>query len=341
MNRYTSVCVPALLLVAVLASQLPAAEKPDKAPALTVAVLDFAASDPGNPQLGTEIAEVLTVMLSGESGISLVERRTLARTLQEHELNLTGLVKDDDAIKVGKLVGAKIMITGRAFTLGSKMFVTAKLIGTETSLIEGVMANGKTTADLGELVVELSGKVIDKIRKVGPKLVAQDDAGADPLPSLKKKLASRKLPVVAVLVREQHHASPRARQPIDPAVETEIKKLLLECGFTVQDIPENELTDFADGFKPGDVGSWPRSLAEVDVLIAGEAFSEFGARIGNIVSCSARAEVNVISREDGKVVFSDRETTRAADLSENIAGKKALQKAGRTIGLRVLKHFGD
>ena len=63
--------------------------------------------------------------------------------------------------------------------------------------------------------------------------------------------------------------------------------------------------DFAEGFKPEDTGSWPRSLAGVDLLIAGEAFSEFGARIGGIVSCSARAEVNVIRREDGSIVVYD------------------------------------
>ncbi len=36
----------------------------------------------------------------------------------------------------------------------------------------------------------------------------------------------------------------------------------------------------------------------------------------------------MIDRTSGKVVMTDRATTRAADLSENIAGKKALQCGG-------------
>jgi hypothetical protein len=128
---------------------------------------------------------------------------------------------------------------------------------------------------------------------------------------------------------------------IDPAVETEIKKVLGECGFTVQDVAENELASFADGWTANDVNSWPRGLAKVEVLIAGEAFSEFAARIGNIVSCSARTEINLIDRKSGKVALADRVTTRAADLSENIAGKKALQSGGRAMAIRLLQHFAD
>jgi hypothetical protein len=40
-------------------------------------------------------------------------------------------------------------------------------------------------------------------------------------------------------------------------------------------------------------------------------------------------------------VLADRSTTRPADLSENIAGKKALQDAGRTLGIRILQHFAE
>jgi TolB-like protein len=310
-----------------------------------VAVLDFTANDPATPALGSDIAAALTAMLSGEAGITLVERQSLAQTLHEHELNLTGLVSDDQAVKIGKLVGAKIMVTGRAFRLGKDLFITAKLIGTETSLIEAVMVKDSSSADTGAMVVALSEKVAQKLRQCGPKLVAGAEDAFDPLPALKKKLADRRKPVVAVVVREQHHAAPLTvvvvAHAIDPAVETEIKKLLTECGFTVQDVAENESTEFAHGWAAKDVDSWPRGLEKVDALVAGEAFSEFAARIGNIVSCSARAEINLVNHKDGKIVVADRVTTRTADLSENIAGKKALQKAGRELGIRILEHFAE
>src|SRR5688572_11786496 len=59
--------------------------------AMTVAILDFSATTPGNPQLGEQIAETVMAMLSGEPGFSLVDRISLTKTLQEQQLNLTGV----------------------------------------------------------------------------------------------------------------------------------------------------------------------------------------------------------------------------------------------------------
>jgi TolB-like protein len=308
---------------------------------LTVAILDFSANSPGAPELGSQIGEVLTAMLSGEPGFTLVDRATLARTLQEHELNLSGVVDTDKAVQIGKLVGARILVTGKAFPVGSQLFLTAKLIGTETSLVEGVLVKGKDTADVSALIVELAERVAERLRQAGPKLVADDEAVMDPLPALKEKLAGRKRPTVAVIVTEEHFARRRPRPAVDPAVETEIKRVLRECGFEIKDVKENELADWARLLDKRNVDAWPRGLQDVDIVITGEAFSEFAARIGNLISCSARAEINGIARRNGKIILAERDTTRAVDLSENIAGKTALQKAGRRLAIKVLEYFAE
>lgn len=290
---------------------------------VSVAVLDFASTTPGNPDLGGQIAEVLAASLSGESGFQLVDRSALTRILQEHELNATGLVAPEQATKIGKLVGARILVTGKAFALDKQIFITAKLIGTETSLLEPVIVKGGKDADTAALIMELSQKVAEKLRTAGPKLVAADEALTDPLPSLKARLAGRKLPKVSVAVTEQHVGAVQAAR-VDPAVETEVKNVLIAAGFTVVEGSERDL-----------------DKAGVDVAVTGEAFSEFNARIGNLVSCSARVELKAADRRDNRVLFSNRATTRAVDLAENTAGKTALQKAGHELGLRLLQHFAD
>ncbi|MCH8805791.1 MAG: hypothetical protein IH986_06860 [Planctomycetes bacterium] len=320
-----------------IAQDSPAAAPTPKSEELTVAILDFAANTPGQPELGKQIGDVLTVMLSSQAGFRLVDRAVLSRTLQEQELNLSGVVETSQAIKIGKLVGARILVVGKAFALGKQLMITAKLIGTETSLVDGVIAKGPLDADVGELLMELSQKVAERLRTAGLRLVAQDDATLDPLPALKKALAGRKKPVIAVVIMEEHITRRRAAVP-DPAVETEFKLLLRECGFEIRDVPQNELVGFVGAGKK-DGFTWPRGLGGVDVVIVGKAYSEFAARIGNLISCTARAEINVISRSSGKIVMADRSTDRAVDLSENIAGKKALQKSGRVLGLRVLEYF--
>ncbi len=289
---------------------------------LTIAVLDFDSSS-ANPELGKQIGEALTATLSGEPGFVLVDRASIAHTLAETELNRTGLVTSGQAIQIGKLVGARILITGKVFPLDKQLFFTAKLIGTETSLVDGVLVKGDKDADVGDLLMKLSEKVAARLREAGPKLVAQPDAGKDPLPELKKLFAGKKLPKVSIQIQERH-ISPAPLAKLDPAAETEIRSVFGECGFTIID---DDARDQANG--------------GVKLIVSGEAFSEFAARIGDLVSCEARIEVKISNRNSGKIVYTDRETTRAVDLAENIAGKTALQKAGRIVGIRMLQHLAE
>lgn len=288
---------------------------------ITVAILDFDANFPGNADLGKQIAETLSATLSGEDGITLVDRASLAKTIAEQEVNLTGLVAQDRAIKIGNLIGAKILIMGRAFTMDKSLMITAKLVGTETSLVHPVMVKDKAGADTADLVMKLSEKVGAGLQEQAPKLIASDDAGVDPMVQLKADLVGKKKPVVSLEIAEQHISTTHV---IDPPVDTELRKMLVDCGFTVIDNAEVK-----------------SDKAGVGLIIKGEAISEFAARIGNINTCTGRVEIKLVSVGDGKTLLADRETARAADLSENIAAKSSLQKSARLIGLRVLQHLAD
>jgi len=316
---------------------------PAKSTGLTVAVLDFTASDPSNPKLGAEIAAALTAVLAGEPGLTLVDRQTLSQTLKEHELNLTGVATSEQSVKIGKLVGAKILVSGRAFKLGNDLFITAKMVGTETSLLEGVMVRDASSADMGNLVMQLAEKVVGKIHTSGAKITAAP-LELDPVPELKKNLAPRRKPIVAVLIVERHQPlasgkPPAASVAIDAAAETEVKGLLIECGFEVIDVPHDDHAAFGKTWTAGDTAHWPAKLEKVEYLVTGQAFSELAARIGNIVSCSARVDVSVVHRADGKLFLAESANARAADLSEAIAAKKALQSGGRIEGIRILQKF--
>jgi len=62
---------------------------------------------------------------------------------------------------------------------------------------------------------------------------------------------------------------------------------------------------------------------------------------GDLGTCTARAEVNLIDRHSGRVLLADRRTARALDLAELTAGKTALQIAGRQLGVAVCRALVD
>lgn len=151
------------------------------------------------------------------------------------------------------------------------------------------------------------------IKKESDKLVAKEAKTEDRIGALKARLGSGKRPVVMIQIAERHVGQAN----LDPAAETELALFCRETGFDVLDS------------KTGSAG-------KADVLIQGEGFSEVAVRRGNLVSVKARLEVKAVDQATNKVLATDRQTTVEIDLTEQMAGKKALQNAAMTIAERLL-----
>ncbi|MCX6993181.1 MAG: hypothetical protein NT011_08585 [Kiritimatiellaeota bacterium] len=299
-------------IVAVSAEEQSKAQT-DKAPVVyPTAIFAFQERGSGVKDYGAKAADILFAKLVADPALFLVDRADLQKTLQEHELNLSGIVSPDQAIQIGKLTGAKILVTGSVVDADKTLYVVAKIIGTETSRVLGASVKGKSSDDLAPLVEQLAKQVADIIAKQADQLVAKEVKMEDRIAALKKQLGDAKRPVVAINVRERHVG----QAVIDPAAETELTLFCKETGFDV-------LGKTADAKK-------------ADIVLEGEGFSEFAMRHGNLVSVKARLEVKAIDRQTDKVIAMDRQTAVVVDLTEQIAGKAALQKAAAEIAERLL-----
>ena len=342
----------------------PATDTEAAAP-LTVAVLGFEAvgaaapgwtvPPPGAPQAATPppaggeglsvlMNDVLQAMVSGQGDLALVDRAELNRTLDEQAVNLSGVTDTQRAVAIGRVVGAQLLVTGKAFELGESRIVTAKVIGSETTLTRSVMVRATLDEPLDAMVFEAAEKMVELLNQHGRELVA-GAAPQDPIPALVAALKKRDdLPVMAVVIPEEHIRAP-VRIAVgtlvvpDPAVETELKSILIDAGVDVRDVKDNALADWVNDFESGAGTAWPRSLEGVDWVIVGEAFSQGAGVMGQLQFASARAEINVIQRKDGRIVRADRVTTRGVDLAEQIAGKTALEKAGRQLAQGLLRQM--
>jgi hypothetical protein len=120
----------------------------------------------------------------------------------------------------------------------------------------------------------------------------------------------QKLPTVSVKIGERHFGQP----VIDPAAQTELGLILQECGFTLVD---------------------DKSKEKADIEITGDAFSAYGMRKGNLISCKARVELKAQKRT-GEILAVDRQTSVAVDVAEQTAAKTALEKAALDLAERIL-----
>src|ERR1041385_116957 len=149
--------VKILLLASILATTTLVTRASDQV--LTVAIFDFESKDEGVRDLGPKVASLLNANLSAEPKIIIVERAELEKVLSEQELGLSGTVSPDTAAKVGKLTGAKVLVTGRVFRADKEIFLVAKVIGTETSRVYGELVKGGEKASISDLSGELAKKI--------------------------------------------------------------------------------------------------------------------------------------------------------------------------------------
>jgi TolB-like protein len=296
----------AALLPAVARGQ----EKADKA-VYPVALVGM--EDRGSKDLAGKVADLLFARLAAKPDLYLVDRADLKKVLDEQSLSATGAVKMDEAVKVGRLTGARVLVTGSVVAVDKKLHLVAKLIGTETGRVVGASVEGAATDDLGTLAGKLADGVDEALRANRDKLVPKPVPAADRVAEVKKAVGDARRPVLMVRVTERHVGQPAT----DPAAQTEVSRVAREAGF--------ELIDPDEG-----------AVGKADVLVTGEGFSEVAGRVGGLVSVRARVELKAVDRRTGKVLGVDRQTAIVVEASEQVAGKAALQQAALDLAARVI-----
>ena len=260
----------------------------------TVAVLPFESRDrqAASTDMGKSVAELLNIALMESGNADMVERAELDAALNELQLSATGLTSKESQVKLGRFIGAKILITGSLFKSGSKNFVIVKIIGTETSRVLGASASG--TEDFTSLVPMLAPKVSAILEKQSAKLLPKEQNKEDVLSRL-KKIVQGKQRKVFVKVKEDIAVSVP-----DPAAETELKKLLLALDFQVVN-----------------------TRNEADYAVIGEAIAANAGNYHKFTSAAARLELSVYNK-DKKLLATGAARETLAGASYPIAAKEAI-----------------
>lgn len=136
------------------------AQQPDTRP--TVAVLPFVNSAIGASHdelapLSKGIADLLITEMAQNTGIRVVERENLQKLLDEQNLARDGRADEATAARIGKLLGAKHIVTGSFITDNrGKMVLTLKSVDTETGVVEWTHRGEGKTAEFLDLIASVA-----------------------------------------------------------------------------------------------------------------------------------------------------------------------------------------
>ncbi|MEM7312896.1 MAG: CsgG/HfaB family protein [Planctomycetota bacterium] len=294
-------------------AQQPAAEKP----VYPAAIFPFKERGAEVEGLGVQVADLLFASLVSSDDIYLVDREDMNKTLAEQQLSVSGLVNPKEAVKIGQMTGARLLLTGAVMQVGNNTHIVAKVIGTETTRVVGASAKGGPDEELDTIIEELGEKIQKVVKRDSSKLVPKTVKKQDRIANLKKKLGKSEPRTLQINIAEQHVG----RNVIDPAAETEFTLYAQGSGFNVLDTSANS--------------------KKADIIVTGEGFSEFATRLGNMSSVRARVEIKAVERKTGKILAMDRQTKVAVGLSENVTAKQALQEAAADLAERMLPRLAN
>jgi TolB-like protein len=156
-----SITLIIMLILILPATLLPAAD-------LTLGVLYFEADSSTSSPVAAEDRELLSLALtemiisdlSRIRVLKLVERRSLNEVLKEQSLSLSGLLDEESAVKVGRLLQARYLLTGRLLFSGSLVTLSGRITDTESGEITAAATRAGEASALFRLQKELTEELI-------------------------------------------------------------------------------------------------------------------------------------------------------------------------------------
>src|SRR6185295_9115182 len=193
MVRFTIFALGALLMSGALVARADDPKKDDKAKSVVpVAITTFQERGRDAKDMGPKVTDLLFAKLVVNPDFYLVERQELEKLLKEDQLSLSGLVDPSQAVKVGQLTGAKVLLTGSVIHVDKDLYLVAKLIGVESSRVLGASVKGDVEGAIDGLVEKLAEAVGTTVKDKASLLLVPPAKAEDRAAAINKALGDRK-----------------------------------------------------------------------------------------------------------------------------------------------------
>ena len=118
----------------------------------TAALASFALWDGSEPPLVSYLNQSALTVLASNPRVRLLERERLEKIRLEQRIGSEGLLDTDDAIRLGRLLGARYIITGQIIPMNTQVSVFGRVINVETGEILSAAQVFLDRRILGELI---------------------------------------------------------------------------------------------------------------------------------------------------------------------------------------------
>ncbi|MBI5664008.1 MAG: CHAT domain-containing protein [Nitrospirae bacterium] len=129
---------------------------------VTMVLMDIASVGGAGDAGRAKLAGLLPLALQKEERINIVERELINKLLEELKLSNSDLADPMTSLKIGKLLSAKIIISGSIITDKNNTTVILRCIDTETSAVRKVISAETSAAEIDKEMINNLGSQISQ-----------------------------------------------------------------------------------------------------------------------------------------------------------------------------------
>lgn len=111
-----------------------------KGPTLSVLYFDNVSKSQELDWLRSGLSDMLATDIAASGAATVVEREHLAEVLKEQELQLSGMVRDEDAVRMGSILAARKIVYGSFLAAGKTLRIEARLVDVESAAVLGAVS---------------------------------------------------------------------------------------------------------------------------------------------------------------------------------------------------------
>ncbi len=335
MSRAMAGVTAIALLLACVAGIARAQDEP-----VSVAVFDFETKGGDlTADTGRKIGDLLSVFLGSNKNITVAGRDKLNAALVKLGIPGAHEVAPAYATRIGCLVGANVLVMGRAIMVNNKLYLTGMVMSAETGVKDAQLVKGDPQAELYTVVHDLADKLAAYINENHGAVLARVVTPAPEMKALQETLAkgTAPTPTVTVIIPELAVDTPAN----DHAAQTEFAGVARKAGVPALDASKLGLADWVKDYLSQPKTPLPDKASQADIVFVGEGHSEFDNRVKDKVTVRARLRVKAVDVKTGDVLGVSDQTVTATDASEQKAGRTALRRAASQAAVEMLPRVVD
>lgn len=127
------------------------------------------------------MVDMLVAEFARNPSLVVVQRERLEEVFREQAFQLSGRVADESAVRVGRMTGATVLVSGSVSQVGGLVRIDAQLLGVEQGVILGTASAQGPMSEVSSTARALVRKVVELIPSGGQRPVAEGEAGQSPI----------------------------------------------------------------------------------------------------------------------------------------------------------------